>query len=133
LAVYDFLAVRFGYMVWMANRLSESDSLPAFVLPRRASDWSSSVKQYGITKLADEAPAARKFSILGGGDIGIPLLLVAAVYFASGFGSAIFIAAFTLLGLIGAYWIQARFLKGKAMPALPPIAVMSLIGLLIIR
>ena len=33
LAIYDFLAVRFGYMVWMAEKMSESDNLPAFVLP----------------------------------------------------------------------------------------------------
>ena len=42
------------------------------------------------------------------------------------------VAAFSLVGLLGAYWIQAKFAKGKAVPALPPIAVMSLIGLALV-
>jgi hypothetical protein len=33
---------------------------------------------------------------------------------------------------VSAYFIQANFLKGRAMPALPPIAVMSVIGLVLI-
>jgi presenilin-like A22 family membrane protease len=31
IAVYDMLAVRFGFMVWMADRLSEVNALPAFI------------------------------------------------------------------------------------------------------
>jgi hypothetical protein len=42
------------------------------------------------------------------------------------------IAGFSLVGLIGAFVIQSLFLKGKPMPALPPIAISSLIGLLIV-
>jgi hypothetical protein len=34
--------------------------------------------------------------------------------------------------LVSVYAIQARFLKGKPMPALPPIAAFTLVGLLII-
>jgi presenilin-like A22 family membrane protease len=74
----------------------------------------------------------RKYSILGGGDIGFPLLLSSSVYFAYGFNNALLVAMFSLLGLVGAYMIQATFLKGKPMPALPPIAVLSLVGLLIV-
>jgi hypothetical protein len=36
------------------------------------------------------------------------------------------------MGLLGAYLIQARFMKGKAVPALPPIAVMGVIGLALV-
>jgi presenilin-like A22 family membrane protease len=133
LAVYDFLAVRFGYMVWMVKRLSDSNTLPAFVLPRLASDWNSNLKQSSVTRLVEEKPSEREFSILGGGDIGFPLLLVTSAYFAYGFTNAILVAGFSLAGLICAYWIQSAFLKGKPMPALPPIAVLSLIALLIIR
>jgi hypothetical protein len=32
---------------------------------------------------------------------------------------------------VSAYFIQAKFLKGNAMPALPPITVMSIIGLVL--
>ena len=133
LAVYDFLAVRFGYMLWMTKKLSESSTLPAFVIPRYASEWSSSLKQSGFTRLVEEKPFERKYSILGGGDIGFPLLLVSSVYFGYGLTDAILVAVFSLLGLICAYLIQIAFLKGKPMPALPPIAVLSLIALLILR
>ncbi len=132
LAIYDFLAVRFGYMVWMADRLADSNSLPAFVFPRRVSQWSSPVQLTGVAKMAEKKPVDREYAILGGGDIGFALLLVSSVFFAFGFISSIEVAAFSLLGLLGAYWIQAYFLKGKPMPALPPIAVISFIGFLLV-
>ena len=42
------------------------------------------------------------------------------------------IAAFALAGIALAYLIQAKILKGRPIPALPPIAVLSLAGLLIV-
>jgi presenilin-like A22 family membrane protease len=33
LAVYDILAVRFGYMLWMANKMGDFNALPAFAIP----------------------------------------------------------------------------------------------------
>ncbi len=133
IAVYDFFAVRFGYMIWLTKKLSESNTLPAFFIPRFMSQWKDKLKENGVAKLVEEKPSERDFSILGGGDIAFPLLLVSSVYFAYGFNNAILVAVFSLVGLIGAYWIQAVFIKGKPMPALPPIAALSLIGLLIAR
>jgi len=133
LAVYDFLAVRFGYMLWMTKKLSESSTLPAFVIPRNAAEWGFSLKQPAFTKLVEEEPSEREYSILGGGDIGFPLLLVSSAYFGYGLGNALLVSVFSLLGLICAYWIQAAFLRGKPIPALPPIAILSLIALLIVR
>ena len=133
LAVYDFLAVRFGYMLWMTQKLSESSTLPAFVIPRNAGEWGDSLRKPAFTRLVEEKPGEREYSILGGGDIGFPLLLVSSTYFGYGFGSALLVSVFSLFGLIGAYWIQAAFLKGKPVPALPPIAVLALIALLIVR
>jgi presenilin-like A22 family membrane protease len=132
LAIYDFLAVRFGFMMWMAKKLSESSTLPAFIIPYRQSDWISSLKKSDIPTLTEEKVAERKYSILGGGDIGFPILLVSSVYFARDFRAAIIVAVFSLVGLIGAYLIQAKFFKDKAVPALPPIAVMSVIGLALV-
>lgn len=131
IAVYDFLAVRFGYMVWMVEKLSESDNLPAFIIPYSLSGWGSKLSQADIHKLAEMNPSDRMYSILGGGDIGFALLLVCSVYFTRALSSAIIVGAFSLVGLACAYWIQAAFLKGKPMPALPPIAAFSLAGLLI--
>jgi len=130
LAVYDFLAVRFGYMIWLTNKLSELNVLPAFFIPRLTAEWNSNLRQSSFA--VEGNPEDRKYSILGGGDIGFPLLLISSVYFASGRSPSVIIAAFALLGLVAAYWIQATFLKGKPMPALPPIAVACLIGLPIV-
>jgi len=132
ISVYDVLAVRLGYMLWMVKRLSESETLPAFVIPKRISGWTLNLKEVGFKKLFEDESAEREFSILGGGDIGFPLMLVVSVFFAHGFTSSVVVAAFSLLGLVSAYWIQLFPLKGKPMPALPPITFVSLIGFLIV-
>jgi len=130
LAIYDFLAVRFRFMLWMADRLSQINALPALIIPKNYSEWNSNLKER--EKIIDLNPADREYSILGGGDIAFPCLLTASVYFAQGLAPATIIAVFGLLGLVSVYAIQAIFLKGKPMPALPPIAAFTLVGLLII-
>jgi len=130
LAIYDFLAVRFRFMLWMADRLSQINALPALIIPKDYSEWNFNLKKR--EKIIEANPAAREYSILGGGDIAFPCLLTASVYFAQGLVPAVIIAVFGLLGLVSVYAIQARFLKGKPMPALPPIAAFTLVGLLII-
>ena len=132
LSVYDILAVRFGYMLWLARILSESEVLPAFIIPKQITGWNLDLNKAGFKKLFEDSSSERELSILGGGDIGFPLLLIVSVFFAYGFASSLIVAAFSLLGLISAYWIQLVFLKGKPMPALPPISLVSLIGFLIV-
>jgi presenilin-like A22 family membrane protease len=133
LAIYDILAVRFGFMLWLTGRLSRVGVLPALVIPKSPSQWRANLRQGAIANVVDQKPAERDYSLLGGGDIAFPCLLTASVYFAHGLTTASTIAAFTLLGLTLAYLIQAVFLKGKAVPALPPIAALALAALLIIR
>jgi len=130
LAIYDFLAVRFRFMLWMADRLSQINALPALIIPKNYSEWNFNLKKR--EKIIEVNPAAREYSILGGGDIAFPCLLTASVYFAQGLAPAAIIAVLGLLGLVSVYVIQAIFLKGKPMPALPPIAAFTLVGLLII-
>ena len=131
LAVYDFLAVRFKFMLWMADRLSEVNALPALIIPKNRPDWNLNLKRHG-EKVIELNPAEREYSILGGGDIAFPCLLTASVYFAQGFKPAAIMAMLGLVGLVSVYAIQAIFLKGKPMPALPPIAAFTLVGLLIV-
>jgi presenilin-like A22 family membrane protease len=131
LAVYDFLAVRFKFMLWMADRLSQVNALPALIIPKDYSEWNLNLKKHG-EKMIEANPAEREYSILGGGDIAFPCLLTASVYFAQGFKPAAIMAVLGLVGLVSVYAIQAIFLKGKPMPALPPIAAFTLVGLLII-
>jgi presenilin-like A22 family membrane protease len=131
LAVYDFLAVRFRFMLWMADRLSQANALPALIIPKGYPEWNFNLKRRE-QKIIELNAAERDYSILGGGDIAFPCLLTASVYFARGFEPAAIMAVFGLLGLVSVYVIQARFLKGKPMPALPPIAAFTLIGMLVI-
>lgn len=133
LAIYDFVSVRFGFMMWMTKKLTESSTLPAFIIPHRLSDFNASLKEKAFTGLIDEASFERKFSILGGGNIGFPLLLTSSTYFGYGLNASILVAGLALVGLWLAYLIQAVILKGRPMPALPPIAVLCLIALLIVR
>ncbi|MDP3879279.1 MAG: presenilin family intramembrane aspartyl protease [Dehalococcoidales bacterium] len=130
-AVYDVLAVRFGYMMWMAGRFSDFDAMPAFVFPRRLADWNRSLDEVRLSELATQESVQRDFSILGGGDIGFPLMLSVSVFFAAGLPGAIIVGLFALAGLMGAFLIQLLWLKDKPMPALSPIALTCLAGLLI--
>lgn len=131
LSIYDILAVRFGYMIWLAKRLSEVDVLPAFIIPKKASGWGLNLKTEFKKLIAGEPAAEREFSILGGGDLGFPLLLISSVFFTQGLIQSIVVAAFALLGLVSAYIIHLVFLKGRPMPALPPISFFCIAGFLI--
>ena len=130
LAVYDLLAVRFRFMLWMADRLSQINALPALIVPKNYSEWNLNLKKR--EKIIEVNPADREYSILGGGDIAFPCLLTASVYFAQGLAPGAIIAVLGSLGLVSVYAIQAIFLKGKPIAALPPIAAFTLVGLLII-
>jgi presenilin-like A22 family membrane protease len=131
IAVYDVLAVRFGFMVWMADKLSGTASLPAFIFPRLTGDWRFKLQQVQFQELRKEEQQKREYVILGGGDIGFPLMLSASVYFATNLTRAVLVGACAIIGLWGAFLIQKTWLKGKPMPALPPIAFMCLIGFVI--
>jgi presenilin-like A22 family membrane protease len=39
ISVYDVVAVTLGYMMWMARKMSQADSLPAFILPKKLALW----------------------------------------------------------------------------------------------
>jgi presenilin-like A22 family membrane protease len=131
IAVYDVVAVRFGFMVWMADKMSESDTLPAFIFPKQLSDWAVGLRRVRIGELKEKESAEREYSILGGGDIGFPLMLAVSVFFKSGLSGAVIVGAFALAGLMGAFLVQLLWLKDKPVPALPPIAFASLIGFVI--
>lgn len=133
IAVYDILAVRFGYMLWLAGKLAEGDTLPAFIIPRQISRWKQSLREVKIGKEDDDQEITSEFSILGGGDIALPLVLIVAVFFENGLTAALVMGVSAMVGLSGAYWIQHCWLKGRAVPAIPPIALACLVGLLIVR
>ena len=132
-AVYDVIAVRFGFMIWMADRLSDIDTLPAFIFPKKLRDYLISLRSIRVGDLTKQKAADREYSILGGGDIGIPLMLAASTLYQTGMESGIVIGAFAFVGLMGAYLVQLFWLKDKPVPALPPIALACLAGYLVVH
>jgi presenilin-like A22 family membrane protease len=130
-AVYDIVAIRFGFMVWLADKLSEAATLPAFIFPNQIRDWNLNLHRVRVSDLAEKEPGIRDYAILGGGDIGFPLMLSVSVFFAADLTSGVVVGVFALVGLMVAFLIQWLWLKGKPMPALPPIAILSLIGFLV--
>ena len=82
--------------------------------------------------LMEDESSERNYSLLGGGDIGFPLILIVTVFFTYGVASSLLLAAFTLIGLGSVYGIQKVFLKGKPVAALPPMTIAGLIGFLIV-
>jgi presenilin-like A22 family membrane protease len=133
ISVYYIVAVRLGYMMWMAKKLSETDTLPAFILPKKMADWRLNLRGSSFRKLFEEESSERDFSLLGGGDLGFPLAFVVAVYFANGFTGAVIVAAAVLAGIIFAFMLQIYLLKGKPLPAIPPISFLAIIGFLIVN
>ncbi|MCK4273382.1 MAG: hypothetical protein KAW90_00715, partial [Dehalococcoidales bacterium] len=118
-------------MVWMADKMSESDTLPAFIFPKQLRDWKLKLRNVRVSDLRAKESAEREHSILGGGDVGFPLMLAVSVFFKAGLSSAVLVGVFALVGLMGAFLIQLLWLKDKPVPALPPIAFASLIGFII--
>ncbi len=133
ISIYDIVAVFAGYMMWMAKKLSESDTLPAFVLPKKTRDWALNLKGSTVNKLFDDENAERDFSLLGGGDIGFPLIFVASVFDVYGFSDALIVGIAAFIGLLFAYFLQIYLLKGKPLPALPPICLVAFLGFLLVR
>jgi presenilin-like A22 family membrane protease len=133
ISIYDVVAVVAGYMMWMAKKLSQSDTLPAFVLPKQLKDWNLNLKGSTVNKLFDDENAERDFSLLGGGDIGFPLIFTASVLAAYGFKDALIVGIGALVGLLFAYFLQIVVLKGKPLPALPPICLVAFLGFLLAR
>jgi presenilin-like A22 family membrane protease len=132
IAIYDFLAVKFGYMQWMARKLSDAETLPAFFIPYKIANVRLKVNGSFVKDIFDDK-GERQFSILGGGDIFFPLWLSATVWFASDASMTLVVGAFSLLGIICTYLIHYYWMAGRATPALPAIFVSSLCGLLLVR
>ncbi len=88
ISIYDILAVRFGYMMWLVKKLAQSEVLPAFIIPRQISKWNVDLRR---AKVIEGKPAQREFSILGGGDIAFPLLLIASIFSVYGFYNSGFV------------------------------------------
>jgi len=123
-SIYDFIAVyKTKHMVKMAKKMIESKAILAFVIPPDISGF-----KQGLGKIKPGG----KFLILGGGDIVFPLIL-AVTLVPFGILDSLIIAIFALIGLFFSFWFFAKQKVRQPIPALPPIALFSIIGYLITR
>lgn len=123
LSFYDIIAVyKTKHMVRMAEEMIKSRAIFGIVLPQKARGW--------LEKLDNVRPGG-EFLILGSGDLVMPLVLIASVVGFHGLREAIFVLLFSLLGLFLTYFLFITQKTRKPMAALPPIAVLSIIGYLL--
>ena len=123
-SIYDFVAVyKTKHMIKMAKEMIESKAILALVVPPNL---------FGFQESLGEIRPGGKFLILGGGDIVFPLLFAASLV-PQGILNSLIIAIFALIGLfVGFYFFTTQKIR-QPIPALPPIALFSIIGFLITR
>jgi presenilin-like A22 family membrane protease len=126
LAIYDFIAVyKIKVTQKIAKSMVESQALLGIIIPSKFADFQQKIKEVKIGE------KKQKFLVLGGGDIVFPLILASSVL-SQGVIKSWIIIAFSLIGLLFGYWLFFK-LGRKPMPALPPLALFSIIGYLITR
>ena len=122
-SIYDFIAVyKTKHMIKMAKSMIESGAILGFIIPHKLSYFN---------RKTDNINKGWTF-VLGGGDIAFPLLLVCSLVPYSVFDSII-VSFFSLIGLSLSFWIFLKQKERKAIPALPPIALLSILGYLFVR
>lgn len=125
-SVYDFIAVyKTKHMVRMVEEMLAHRAILGLIIPQKMSDFKVSLKEV-------ELGAGGRFLILGAGDIVFPLILVVSLI-PQGISSVLIVALFSLLGLLASFLIFLSKKVRAPMPALPPIALLSIIGYLLTR
>ena len=123
-SIYDFIAVyKTKHMVKMAKEMIESKAIIALFIPPNISGFKE-----GLEKIKPGG----KFLILGGGDIAFPLFFCASLV-PFGILNSLIVAIFSLIGLFFSFYIFTIQKIRQPIPALPPIALFSIIGFLITR
>lgn len=123
-SIYDFIAVyKTKHMIKMAKEMIESKAILGLVIPANISDFTETLK---------EVKPGGKFLVLGGGDIVFPLLFCSSLI-PYGVLDSLIVAFFSLIGLLASFLFFMSQKKRRPIPALPPIALFSIIGYLITR
>jgi len=123
-SIYDFIAVyKTKHMVRMAEEMVKGQAILGIVVPQKISDFSANLK---------EVRPGGKFLILGAGDIVFPLILAVSLI-PQGISNSLIVAGFSLVGLLVGFLIFISKEVRQPMPALPPIALFSIIGYLVVK
>ncbi|MEX1063812.1 MAG: presenilin family intramembrane aspartyl protease [Candidatus Paceibacterota bacterium] len=119
---YDIIAVyKTKHMIKLAEAMIESRAIFGFVIPGSAR---------GLKERMSKVAPGDQFMILGSGDVILPMLLSASLVRVSMLQSVI-VAAFSLLGLLLMHLIFTNQKIRRPMAALPPIAMLTVIGYLV--
>jgi len=123
-SIYDWVAVyKTKHMVKIAQSMIESRAILGLIIPKKPSDFWASLKK---------VKPGKGFMILGGGDVVFPLILCVSLI-PEGVCKSLIVFVFSLLGLLFGFWLFSKQRTRKPIPALPPIALFSIIGYLITR
>ena len=121
-SIYDFIAVyKTKHMVKMARSMIESGAILGFIIPHKLSYFN---------RKTDSINKDWTF-VLGGGDVAFPLLLICSLV-PYGVFNSITVSIFSLIGLSLSFLIFIKQKEKKAIPALPPIALLSILGYLFV-
>ena len=119
MSLYDIVSVyRTRHMVALAGTMLSSGAIFGFLVPARPA---------GFFMRNMDALKRREVMLLGSGDIGLPLVLAASVVSTS-VAAAWMVAAFSLAGVMMMEWLFTHQERRAPMAALPPIAVMAILG-----
>ena len=123
LSFYDIIAVyKTRHMVQLAENMIRARAISGIVIPQTSKDWFESLENI--------RPGGR-FMILGSGDLIMPLILAASVAGLHGLAAGLTVFLFSSIGLFLTYFLFVTQRKKRPMAALPPIAVMAIIGYLV--
>ena len=122
LSIYDFYAVlKTKVLVKVFSGLADKGMVLAIIIPAKFKNF---------TRAYDRVDADENFFYLGTGDLLLPLILAAAAL-SSSLLAAILTAVGAVIGFIALYLYMYLKNIDRAMPALPPIALFSILGLVI--
>lgn len=123
-SVYDFAAVYLTkHMVVMAKEMLVSGAIAAIFIPPGVSDLGEKMEMAAASKL--------KYMIVGGGDIVFPLLFSVSMVKYADVSGAVTVAIFSLIGFCVSFYLFAFQKIKKPIPALPAIALFSILGYLV--
>ena len=121
LSFYDIIAVYVTkHMVKMAKGMAESGAVFGFIVPFEWSGFREHVKK----------AKREKFMILGSGDIALPLVMAVSAMSIS-VAHAWIVALFSMIGLFLTHLLFVNQSQRRPMAALPPIAMMAIVGYLV--
>lgn len=129
IAVYDMIAVwKTKHMIKMAKFQSKTKMFAGLLVPYGPLKKIDKVKK--VKKLGRVVKIMQKEAILGGGDIGFPLLFSGVILKTVGFIPALIVSLFAALSLFGLFMIAK---KTKFYPAMPFLAAGCFVGYFVVR